>query len=224
MNNIKTYLSLSSNEENFSLVTFTIFQLGEINFISYSTSATTLIASAINKLIFNTFWITFFLLLSGYRYLLYHSVFVLALHNQNESLLKTWENFAQQRGGEDEVREALRKLIEHSILASHRDPPGQPEKGPANPPLGLTSPCEHANVEPAPFVIRSDADPIDGALCASNRWSMDPYSTSGPRAARNRIFHWQLKEWFFLCLPADSIVVLARIVRERGFIRRGWER
>lgn len=27
---------------------------------------------------------------------------------------------------------------------------------------------------------------------------MDPYSTSGPRAARNRIFHWRLKEWLFL--------------------------
>jgi len=50
---------------------------------------------------------------------------------------------------------------------------------------------------------------------------MDPYSTSGPRATRNRIFHWQLKEWLFLCLPAGSIVVLARIVRERDFIRKG---
>jgi len=152
------------------------------------------------------------LLLPGCMY--NHSVYLLCkCRTENESLSKTWANFAQQRGGEDEVREAVRKLIEHSILASHRDPPGQPEKGPANPPLGLTSPCEHASVEPAPFVTRSDADPIDGALCTSNRWSMDPYSTSGPRAPRNRIFYWQLKESLFLCLPAGSIVLLARIVR-----------
>lgn len=76
-------------------------------------------------------------------------------------------------------------------------------EGTSEPAFRVNEPLRMPPVEPAPFVTRSDADPIDGVLCASNRWSMDPYSTSGPRAARNRIFHWRLKEWLLsVCLEA----------------------
>jgi len=98
-------------------------------------------------------------------------------------------------------------------------------EGTDEPAFRVNEPLRTPPVEPAPFVTRSDADPIDGALYASNRWSMDPYSTSGPCAARNRIFHWRLKECLFLfarrldCRP-DAYCARTRFhwknERERG--------
>lgn len=126
------------------------------------------------------------------------TLYILCIVPSKTNCSRIWANFAQRRAGEDELREAPRKLIEYSIRASHCDPPGQPEKGTGEPAFRVNEPLRTPPVEPAPFVTRSDADPIDGTLYASNRWSMDPYSTSGPCAARNRIFHWRFKEWLFL--------------------------